>query len=262
MIGKVAVYVSGEDRDYLSYVKDVSVHLGITPHFLYIEEEYLLGDLFGFFTTPSEEKQAAVKKHIQDFFDNFIFYALPGREENTVAQLQENYDLIFVKYKKHLFGKSTPEWLLSEMDNIRLWVYKEGSGSDIRRVCLPVDFSERSLRQVEFVEHLKSFLNFEYCLVYALNVGRLRGKLSEKDYSMSLSDKHEEVRHMYMDLFGEKQMELILLEGDPYRDMVRHINSAQYDLVVVGRRGKGMRERIGSVSLHLVRSLKCPVVVL
>ena len=155
-----------------------------------------------------------------------------------------------------------PEWLLMETDNIRLWVYKNGGSAHIKRVCLPVDFSERSIRQVEFVEYLKNFFDFNYDLVYAMNMGRLREKLSKKDYDKSLLDKREEVMHLYTDMFAEKKLNLTVLEGDPYKEMVKYINSSGYDLVVIGRRGKGMRERIGSVSLHMARSLKCPVVVL
>jgi len=115
---------------------------------------------------------------------------------------------------------------------------------------------------VEFVEYLKNFFDFNYDLVYAMNMGRLREKLSKKDYDKSLLDKREEVMHLYTDMFAEKKLNLTVLEGDPYKEMVKYINSSGYDLVVIGRRGKGMRERIGSVSLHMARSLKCPVVVL
>ncbi len=258
MIGRVAIHISEEDSSYLKYVKDLTSRLSVVPDFIYLEEEYL----FSLFVRPLEERQWSMRRHIEEFFENYNFYTFLGRDDSTLTHLQESYDLLFVKYKKHFFGKSMPEWLLAKTENIRLWVYKDGGSSHIRKVCLPVDFSERTIRQVEFVEYLKKFFDFDYELVHAMNVGRLKDKLSKRDYDKSLSDKREEVKQLYMDMFAEKRINITVLEGDPYKDMVRYINSSDYDLVVVGRRGKGMRERIGSVSLHMARSLKCPVVVL
>lgn len=262
MFGRVAVHISEEDYDYLRYVRSLLSRAGIRPHFLLVEEENLLGDLVDFFSKPSEEKEKAIRRHIGEFFQDYEFHTLSGKGDSTLEHLQDSYDFLFVKYRKQLFRKSIPEWIISGTDSLKLWVYREGARMDIRRVCLPVDFSERSLRQVEFVVRLGKLLTFEFDLMYSVNIGRLKNKLGNRDYTKSLEDKKEEIKHMFTDMFGEKDMNLILLEGDPYREMVRLINSSDYDLVVVGRRGRGMRERIGSVSLHLIRSLKCPVVVL
>ncbi|MFN3947458.1 MAG: universal stress protein [Aquificaceae bacterium] len=257
MLGKLAVHISKEDGDYLEYVKGITSAFGVIPDFLYLEEEGIFNLM-----SPSEERQRAIKRYIEDFFEGSNFYTLSGKGDKTLRELQESYDLLFVKYKRQLFGKSVPEWILSETDELRLWVYKEGCKGSIKRVCLPVDFSERSIRQVEFAELLKGFFNFDYDLVYAMNINRFINKLSKEDYNKSLLNKKEEVMHMYTDTFGGKDLNLVILEGDPYREMVKHINFSDYNLVIIGRRGKGMRERIGSVSLHMVRSLKCPVVVL
>ncbi len=262
MLGRVAVHVWEEDYHYLRYVRFILSGLSTKPHFLFVEEENLLGDLVNFFSKPSEEREHAIRKHIGELFQDYEFYTLTGSPRDTLDHLQKNYDLVFVKYKKHFFRRSMPEWIISKTDSLKLWVYKEGAIPSIKRVCLPVDFSERSVKQVEFVLKLREFLSFEFDLVYSINISRLKNKLDSGDYSKSLEDKVGEARHMFTDMFGGKEMNLVLLEGDPYKEMVRFINSSNYDLVVVGRRGRGMRERIGSVSLHLIRSLKCPALVL
>lgn len=242
-IEKVGAYLSEEDENYLIYVKAIATRLKIKPEFIL-------------------EEKVFQEKPLWSFFEDYDLYTISKKEESILNILEEKYDLLFVKYKKQLFGKSVPEWMLSDTSKLRFWVYKEGAKIDIRRVCLPIDFSERSIKQVEFAEYLKNFFDFDYDLVYAMNMERLKGKLSKTDYDKSLSDKKEEVIQLYTDMFAEKEFNLTMLEGDPYKEMVKYINSSDYDLVVIGRRGKGMRERIGSVSLHMVRSLKCPVVVL
>ncbi|MFN7064987.1 MAG: universal stress protein [Aquificaceae bacterium] len=258
MIGRVAVHLSEEDASYLSYVRAITSALRVVPDFVYLEEEGLLSIL----SRPSEERQSAIRKHIEEFFEDFNLYTFSEKDEKTLEELQNSYDLLFVKYKRQFFGKSMPEWVLSGTDRLRLWVYKEGSKSNIERVCLSVDFSERSVGQVEFADYLKGIFGFEYELIYAMNMSRFVNKLSRKDYYKSLLNKREEAKHMYTDTFGRRELSLVFLEGDPYRDMVRYINSAGYHLVVIGRRGRGERKRIGSVSLHMARSLKCPLIVL
>ncbi len=262
MFGRVAVHIWEEDYYYLRYVKSLISGLSIKPSFLFLEEENLLGELVNFFSKPSEEKEKAIRKHIEELFQDYEFHTMPSSDNATLEHLQDSYDLLFVKYKKQLFHRSVPEWIISGTDSLKLWVYKDGANTSIKKVCLPVDFSERSVRQVEFALKLRELMSFNFDLVYSINMSRLKSKLNPSDYAKSLEDKREETSHMFTDMFGERDMNLILLEGDPYKEMVKFINSSDYDLVVVGRRGKGMREKIGSVSLHLIRSLKCPVVVL
>ena len=262
MIGKVAVHIGEEDRDYLKYVKDIVSTLGLVPDFFYIEEDYLLNELLAPLREVSEEKQNYIRSYIEELFENFNLYILGGKREESISHIQDNYDLLFVKYKKKLFGKSISEWLLHATDNLRLWIYKEGSNYNIKKVGIPIDFSERSVRQVDFADYLKGYFNFDYGLIYAINTKRFINKFSKRDYEKIISDKREEAMHMYTDTFGRRDINFILLEGDPYREMVRHINSSNYDLVIVGKRGRGMREKLGSVSLHLARNLKCPLIVL
>lgn len=261
MFGRVAVHLQGEDYNYLKYVHALLSKAGIKPHFIFLEEG-LLGEFINLFSKTSEERENALRKHIEEFFQDYELYMLSGGGADVLESLQENYDFVFVKYVRQLFGRSLSEWLASDTDSLRLWVYREGAPAEIKKVCVPVDFSERSIRQVEFVSALRELFSFDFEILYAINTSRLKNKLESKDYHRSLEDKKEEARHMFTDMFGGKDMNLILLEGDPYRDMLRYINSRGYDLVVVGRRGKGMRQEIGSVSLHLIRSAKCPVVVL
>lgn len=262
MLGRVAVHISEEDVDYLGYVKQVLVHFKATPSFIFLPEEGFLGEITSLFTASSEERRRALRNHISEFFEDFILYTPEGSWDEFLEEVQYEYDTVFVKYRRLLFRKSIPEKLLTGTEGLRLWVYKEGSKAQVKSVCLPVDFSERSIRQLEFAKALREHFDFNFRLLYAMKVERFRDKLSNKEYSKHLEDRKEEVRHMYADLFGDEVVELQVIEGDPYRDMVKFINSSECDLVIVGRRGRGMRESIGSVSLHLLRSLKCPVVVL
>lgn len=262
MIGRVGVYLSEESPAFLSHVSWVLSKIAKRADFLYLEEDPILKGLMGIFRFKGVEKENLLRRHVGEFFEDFSFYFIRGSIKELFNTLQDNYDLIFIKYKRQLLHKSIPERLLLDTDKLSLWVYKEPCPASLKKVCIPLDFSERSLRQVSMADYLKSLFNIEYHLVYSLNTDRFKGKLSKKDYSRTLSDKEEEVRHMYSDMFGSKDMKLIVLEGSPYKDMAEYINSSDYDMVIIGKRGRGMRERMGSVSLHMVRNVRCPLIVL
>jgi len=84
MIGKVAIHISEEDHSYLNYVKNITLRLGSTPDFIYLEGEYLLN-----FIKPSEEKQLAIRKHIEEFFDDYQLYTFFDKDDSTLDHLQE-----------------------------------------------------------------------------------------------------------------------------------------------------------------------------
>ncbi|RMH80215.1 MAG: universal stress protein [Acidobacteria bacterium] len=262
MIGRVGVYLSEESQPFLFYVSWVLSKIAKRADFLYLEEDPILKGIMGIFRFKSGEKENFLRRHVEEFFEDFSFHTLRGSIKEFFNTLQDNYDLLFVQHKRQFLHKSIPERLLLDTDKLSLWIYKEPCSASLKKVCIPLDFSERSLRQVSMADYLKSFFNIEYHLVYSLNTDRFKGKLSRKDYSKTLSDKEEEVRHMYSDMFGSKDVKLIVLEGNPYKYMAEYINSSDYDMVIIGKRGKGMRERMGSVSLYMVRNVRCPLIVL
>ena len=262
MFEKIGVHISEEDQDYLNYTLCILRKLNKRADFLYTEEDFILRALGSLFEGSSESREKSIRDFVERHAKGHNFKRLEGSLEEVLEEVQREYDLVFTQYRKLLFKKGFSDIVLEKTTGLALWVYKKGCEPELRKACLPVDFSERSLRQVQVAEYLKGFWNFEFDLVYALNTSRLKEKLSPKDYESSKKDKEEEAMHLYRDLFGDRQLNLIFLEGSPYRDLIRFVNTAGYDFVIVGRRGRGMKESIGSVSLSLLRASRCPVLVL
>ncbi len=259
---KIGIHLSEEDQEYLNYTLTILGKLGKRADFLYTEEDFLLRALGNLLEGSFENREKSMREFVKGYTQEFNFKRLEGSIEEVLEEVQREYDLVFTQYRKFFFKRGFSDVALERTQGLALWVYKKGCSPTLKKVCLPVDFSERSLKQVQTVEYLRGFFEFEFDLVHSLNTHRFKEKLNPKDYESSKRDKEEEALQMYRDVFGERQLSLVFLEGSPYKELIRFINSAGYDFVIVGRRGRGMRENIGSVSLSLLRGVRCPVLVL
>jgi nucleotide-binding universal stress UspA family protein len=60
-----------------------------------------------------------------------------------------------------------------------------------------------------------------------------------------------------------KGCEMQVLEGEPYREIIKFVNDNKIDIVVMGTFGKGRMDRFmfGSTTERVIRKVKCPVLV-
>ncbi|MFN3813502.1 MAG: universal stress protein [Aquificaceae bacterium] len=253
MIEKPAVYITFDKKEdeFLAYTANIIEKLNIEPIIVYTE---------GFL----KSKRLDVEKLVRKYFKKAQIQAPLKNIDQMARELSINMgvDIVFLWYKRYILRRSLANRIINLLPGLKLWVYKNNCTQDISKVCLPVDFSERSLRQLRFASMLKEVFPIETKLVYALNVGRLKGKMSEDEYRRILKDRKDEAFHLFKESFGDVDLPLSLIEGDPYGGLSDHINTEGYDLTLVSRRGKGLAQAMGSVSQHLIRSLRCPIVVL
>ncbi|MEN3034644.1 MAG: universal stress protein [Aquificaceae bacterium] len=251
MVSKLLVIFTQEDKNYSRYISFL-IRKFERPALFYCLKDMVSGDFFSGF--DCEELIKSLKSE-------GLRIELEEGDIKTLSSLMgEGFELFVVKYSKKLFGKTVYEKLVDSLDGGWFWVYKEAP-LIIKRVCVPIDLSERSQRQVEIAKELSGIFGFEFDLVHALGIERFKTKMEALEYSQLLKDKTQEARTLFSDMFY-KEEGLKIIEGDPQRGLVKYINSEDYNLVIVGRRSKEIRERFGSVSLQIVRSAKCPTLVL
>ncbi len=253
MIEKPAVYITLDTKEdeFLDYTSNIIKKLNVEPIVVHTE-----GFLKG--------KRLDVEKLVNRYFKKARIHATSQNIEQVARDLFLNMevDMVFLRYKRYLLRKSLADRIINLVPGLKLWVYKDGCTKGISKVCLPVDFSERSIRQLSFASMMKEVFPIETKLVYALNVKRLKGKMSEDEYRRILEDRKDEAFHLFKESFGDVDLPLYLIEGDPYKGLSDHINTEGYDLTLVSKRGKGLAQAIGSVSQHLIRSVRCPIIVL
>lgn len=153
----------------------------------------------------------------------------------------------------------------------------------IKRILVPIDGSEHSFRAVEFAGNIAAGLGASISIVQVLD--KLPARMVLKDYLARLESEGEpndaEIQSVRaaLERSGEKDAEEQLarakdvvarlgvsratteiLDGDPAEEILGL--GASFDLIVMGRRGRGGLKGLlmGSVSQKVSNMATCPVV--
>ena len=135
---------------------------------------------------------------------------------------------------------------------------------EIKKVLVPVDFSENSKKILEAAGYFSSMHKAQLHAVFVVQ--------SFDDYSgffvphMPVAKFEEEMvqaaeQKMETFLQGHKDIEAKIFVGDVAEEIIRHAEESGMDLIVMGTHGyKGLEKvMFGSVAEKVVRSSPCPV---
>jgi nucleotide-binding universal stress UspA family protein len=135
---------------------------------------------------------------------------------------------------------------------------------EIKKVLVPVDFSENSKKILEAAGYFSGICQAELHVVFVVQ--------SFDDYSgffvphMPIAKFEEEMvqaAEQKMDNFlvGNKNIEAKVLVGDVAEEIIRHAEESGMGMIVMGTHGyKGLEKvMFGSVAEKVVRSSPCPV---
>jgi nucleotide-binding universal stress UspA family protein len=174
---------------------------------------------------------------------------LYGKEiENFIQFVEKNgIDLFAFYYYKKLLGRTLSQEFLEKLPTDLLVVKEDTPFRFIERVLVPLDFSKNSLKQKEFIERLKSCSDAPR--IDFLHV------MDEED-----SSEEEELKLLFTELF-DGLGNLKIAYGEPAEVIVEEVKKENYDLVVVGRVGKGLNLEFGNVTKEILEEVQCPVVV-
>lgn len=137
---------------------------------------------------------------------------------------------------------------------------------DIRRILCPVDFSPPSERALDFAIELGQRLGAEIHLVhvyqlpvYALPDGAM---MAGPEFTTRVTTEMQRALTDLAEAKASANPETHLVEGVPYREIVRMSEELGADLIVLGTHGRtGIRHLLlGSVAERVVRSAKVPVI--
>ncbi len=251
MIKNPLIYLSLEeaDRELLKYTKNILDRLGSSAKvtFLLIHKS-------------EEEIARRVDALVKDYFKDYELKRVREPVENFLKSLECQW--LFLRYRRSFFRRTLHERIIQSLDNLKLWIYKEKALHEPKEIYVPIDLSHRSKGQVEFALYIADRFNGRIRLIYALSISRMKSKVSHSEYENLRSVKEEEARYVYADVLHTEDLPLELIDGDPIKDLPKHINQRNCHLVILSRRSRQEVRPVGRVSLHLIRSVKCPVVVL
>ncbi|GEM_PF-1171127 len=252
-IYKIAVGYDPEDNPYplFDYAFEMAKLLKGKVIFVHALEEIVKTDRV-------EEEEKSILQKLTEILSNYTRYRVPmeikilyGKSIETFQKLVEEFhiDLFAFYFYKKLFGKSFSQELLEYLPTNLLVVKDNIKFRKIKKVLVPVDFSESSFKQKEFIERLLTYSPYRLEIDFVHIV-------EEENTDPS---KEEEIRYLFKELFGTTE-KLILLNGDPEEAIIELIHEKDYDLVVLGRTGKGLNQEGGRVSKTVVKEAPCPVV--
>lgn len=137
----------------------------------------------------------------------------------------------------------------------------------IRRILVPIDFSEYANAVVEWAAHLAEEHQSEIVLlhVYHLPVEfrQVEGAYLPADFWTSMKEESKEQLARYGDRLRERGLDVkeVTREGYPATAIEEEISEVNADLVVIGSRGRtGLSHLLlGSIAERVVQKAPCPV---
>jgi nucleotide-binding universal stress UspA family protein len=138
----------------------------------------------------------------------------------------------------------------------------------LRKVVLPVDFSERSAGAARYVEALAEHCDCEVTLLHvlppphyefsALEVG---GAALNELFAARAAQVRKDLDAFLPTGFAHLRVERVLLEGDPARKIVEYCHEERGRLIVMPTHGYGPFRRfiLGSVTAKVLHDADCPI---
>lgn len=135
----------------------------------------------------------------------------------------------------------------------------------VERILAPLDGSTNSLRGLQSAITFAKQFDAEVTGLYVVHIPaaaaiRISPEMRKKEikYAEAIIDEATKMAEKGGIAFKPK-----IETGDPGDKIVKNANSGQFDLVVIGSRGRGATKEIflGSTSNHVLHKTKVPVVV-
>jgi nucleotide-binding universal stress UspA family protein len=141
-----------------------------------------------------------------------------------------------------------------------------------KRILCPVDFSESSLRALQYAVSLAQEADGQVIVLHV--VGPEFGSAAGIHYDAGttaqkfLEEREHAVQRRLQQLVADApdfcRMEPLMREGKPWREVLRAAAERGCDLIVMGVQGRGATDLMlfGSTTQHVVREAACPVLTL
>ncbi len=138
----------------------------------------------------------------------------------------------------------------------------------LRKILVPVDFSERCEGAARYAEALHGIFGSEITLLHVLppmhyefSAMEVAGSLLEEQYQFRTEQAEQNLRVFMADEFPAPHTERILREGDPARTIVSLAQETGAGLIVMPTHGYGPFRRfiLGSVTAKVLHDADCPV---
>ena len=138
---------------------------------------------------------------------------------------------------------------------------------DVRRILVPVDFSEHAQSVIEWAAHLAEEHGSKVVLLHAYHLPvefqQLEGAYLPQDFWANVKNEAQQQLAAYAEQLTARglQVEAVVREGYPATVIEEEAERQQADLIVIGTRGlSGIKHLLlGSIAERVVQKAPCPV---
>jgi len=145
------------------------------------------------------------------------------------------------------------------------------------KILYPTDFSEKSQHALKMVRKLRAAGTKKVIVLHCVDIREVNTMaemegFSSLQYDNILKEIHQELKHKADEKLTKITLELRetgfeveerLLDGIPFKEILRVADQENVDAIVIGSTGKGMLSELllGSTSEKVLREAKVPVLV-
>ncbi len=138
---------------------------------------------------------------------------------------------------------------------------------EVRRILVPVDFSDHAPPVIEWATHLAKAHGSRILLLHAYHLPvefqQLEGAYLPQDFWANVKSEAEQSLGVYRDQIADQgiEVEVLVREGYPATVIEEEVERQDADLVVIGTRGhSGLKHLLlGSIAERVVQKAPCPV---
>lgn len=134
------------------------------------------------------------------------------------------------------------------------------------KIAVAVDGSDNAMRAAEHAVMLAKYLpDAELEVIYVADYNKAKDERLLSQSPESLSLRREQKVHPVLKMAEEADIyaELTMLKGNPSQEIIKHVNEAGIDKLIIGSRGLNTFQEmvLGSVSHKVMKHVDCPVTV-
>ncbi|MEN2994686.1 MAG: universal stress protein [Thermodesulfovibrio sp.] len=212
-----------------------------------------------------EEKLKKLAEQTISYVSNVEIKVVFGRLIESIKEvIKDKIGFVVMGFKTHITRPSTSERILKGL-KMPVFIVKEENFKEfnpaaikIKNILCPVDFSEYSLKALNFAKNIANKCNCELKVLHVIPEQKVRSIIEDQEEREKYIKFLKEDAKEQLQKINEK-LKYEIVAGIPAEEIIK--KSKEVDLIVIGSKGRSYTEAviIGSVAEAVIKHSQKPV---